>query len=326
MGDDQKIDRREFLRRTLPVGGIAVASVGLGFWLHNREEYGRAENLVAQVRDFSVRQSQTSPRMVIAHGETPAQITKAAIDGLGGIEKFISKGDVVVLKPNIGWDRMAQQAANTNPEVVKTVVELCFSAGAKKVIVTDVSCNEARRCFMRSGIAEAAESLGAEVELPEDRKFREFNLGGEVLGTRLVYTTFVEADKVINIPIAKHHNLTGATLAMKNWYGILGGRRNQLHQHIHESIADLGTFLRPTLTILDAYRVLMRNGPQGGNLSDVVERKTIVAGVDQVAIDAYAGETFFSLTPERLRYLKIAHERKIGNMNYRELRIKEITA
>jgi len=219
---------------------------------------------------------------------------------------------------------MPQQAANTNPEVVKTVVELCYNAGARKVIVTDVSCNEARRCFLRSGIAEAAESIGAEVELPEERKFRELNLGGEVLGTRLVYTTFVEADKVINIPIAKHHNLTGATLAMKNWYGILGGRRNQLHQHIHESIADLGTFLRPTLTILDAYRVLMRNGPQGGNLSDVVERKTIIASVDQVAIDAYAGETFFSLTPERLQYLKIAHERKIGNMNYRELRIKEI--
>jgi uncharacterized protein (DUF362 family) len=324
MSEDSLINRRDFLKRTARVGGIAVASAGLGFWLHDRGTYGRAESPVAQIRDFSVTQDVAFPQLVIARGELPPQITKAAIDGLGGIEKFISRGDIVVVKPNVGWDRIPQQAANTNPEVVKTIIELCYNAGAKKVVVTDVSCNEARRCFMRSGIAEAAESVGAYVELPEDRKFRELNLGGEVLSTRQVYTTFIEADKVINVPIAKHHNLTGATLAMKNWYGILGGRRNQLHQHIHESIADLGTFFRPTLTILDAFRVLMRNGPQGGNVSDVAEMKTIVASIDQVAIDAYAGETFFGLTPERLRYLRIAHERKIGNMNYRELRIKEV--
>jgi uncharacterized protein (DUF362 family) len=319
------MERREFLKKTLPAVGFSVAAGGLGFLLHNRDTRKETVVQAAKVMNFSVQYDKSFPSMVIVRGDSPQNITKAAVDALGGINKFIVKDDIVVIKPNIGWDRVPEQAANTNPEVVSTVVELCLRAGAKKVIVTDTSCNEYRRCFTRSGILDAVEKAGGIIEIPEEMKFKDTNLGGDVLGVRPVYSVYFEATKVINLPIAKHHSLTGATLGMKNWYGILGGRRNQLHQHINESIADLGNYMRPTMVIMDATRVLQRNGPQGGNLSDVFEAKTVIAGIDQVAIDAYAGETFFNLTPQQLLYLEISHSKNIGNKNYRELSPKEIS-
>jgi uncharacterized protein (DUF362 family) len=318
------MQRRDFLKKTLPAVGLSVAAGGLGFLFHNKNTHKESPIQVPKIMNFSVKYDKDFPSLVIAKGDSPQSITKAAVDALGGINKFISKDDIVLIKPNIGWDRVPEQAANTNPEVVSAVVELCLKCGAKKVIVTDTSCNEYRRCFTRSGILEAVEKVGGIVEIPEEMKFKDTNLGGDVLGVRPVYSAYFEATKVINLPIAKHHSLTGATLGMKNWYGILSGRRNQLHQHINESIADLGNFMRPTLVIMDATRVLQRNGPQGGNLSDVFEAKTVIAGIDQVALDAYAGETYFNLTPQQLRYLEIAHSKNIGNKNFRELNPKEI--
>ena len=190
-----------------------------------------------------------------------------------GSSRFVSRQDVVVIKPNIAWDRTPEQAANTNPEVVAEVVRQCWQAGAKRVIVTDVSCNEPRRCFQRSGIQAAARAEGAEVILPDPELFREVDMGGVVLKSWPVFTPFLEADKIINLPIAKHHVLTGATLGMKNWYGILGGERNRLHQQIHQSLVDLANFMLPTLTLMDCYRILLRNGPTGGNLEDVAIEK-----------------------------------------------------
>jgi uncharacterized protein (DUF362 family) len=319
------MERREFLKKTIPAVGLTVAAGGLGFLFHNRDTHREAPVESPKTLNFSLQYDKNYPSMVIVKGESPMNTTKAAVDALGGINKFITKDDIVVIKPNIGWDRVPEQAANTNPEVVSAVVSLCLQAGAKKVVVTDTSCNEYRRCFTRSGILDAVEKAGGIIEIPEEIKFKDTNLGGDVLGVRPVYSAYFEATKVINLPIAKHHSLTGATLGMKNWYGILSGRRNQLHQHINESIADLGSFMRPTLVIMDATRVLQRNGPQGGNLSDVFDAKTIIAGIDQVAIDAYTGETYFNLSTQQLRYLEIAHSKNIGNKNYRELSPKEIT-
>ncbi len=202
------------------------------------------------------------------------------------MRRFIARGDIVVVKPNIGWDRTPIHAANTNPLVVAEIVRLVLDAGAKKVVVTDASCNEPGRCFTRSGIWKAAYDAGADVILPAAHRFRGMRLKGEVLDDWPVYTPLVEADKVINAPIAKHHNLAKYTAAMKNWYGSLGGRRNRLHQNIDVSIADLATFMRPTLTVVDGTRVLLRNGPQGGNVADAKEMRTVIATVDQVAADA----------------------------------------
>jgi uncharacterized protein (DUF362 family) len=318
------MDRREFITKTLPASAIGLTSVGIGFFFHNREVKKVAKIEEAKIINVSVPEDASLPKMVIAHGNNPELLVESAINQLGGIKRFVTVNDVVLIKPNIGWDRVPEQAANTNPEVVKSVVKLCLSAGAKKVIVTDLSCNDYMRCFSRSGIKDAVESVGGDVEMPSDMKFKDINMGGDVLGVRKVYSLYLEATKIINIPIAKHHSLTGATLGMKNWYGMLGGRRNQLHQHINESIADLANFIRPTLVIMDATRVLIKNGPQGGNLSDVMQADTIIAGTDQVAIDSYAGERFFNLGSQQLRFIEIAHGKGIGNKNYAELSPKEI--
>lgn len=257
-----------------------------------------------------------APLMAIAKSSRePAELVRRAVNALGGMRRFISRGDIVAIKPNIGWDRLPVHAANTNPAVVAEVVRLAFDAGAKQVIVTDASCNEPNRCFQRSGIWRATYALGATVIIPSAHRFRELRMRGDVLDQWPVYTPLVNADKVINIPVAKHHNLSKFTGAMKNWYGLLGGRRNRLHQNIDVSIADLATFMRPTLTILDATRVLLRNGPQGGNIDDARDLHQVIASLDQVAVDAY-GATLIGEKPEKVRYLKLASERGIGSMDW----------
>lgn len=201
--------------------------------------------------------------LVVAHGTPPAKITRAAIDALGGIKRFIARGDIVVVKPNIGWDRTPEYAANTNPEVVATVVRLCFEAGASKVKVFDNTVNDARRTYKQSGIADAAKASGAIVSFMDDRKYKEMRINGLILKSWPLYTEVFEADKVINIPIAKTHGIAGLTLGMKNWMGIMGGWRGRIHQRIDESLVDLAMIVKPTLTILDAVRILTDNGPSG---------------------------------------------------------------
>jgi uncharacterized protein (DUF362 family) len=260
--------------------------------------------------------------MVVVQCDDPARMVRRAIQELGGIRRFISRGDVVVIKPNAAWDRTVEQAANTNPLVVAEAVRLCLEAGARRAIVTDVSINDARSCFARSGIAAAARAAGAQVVLPEARLFREVDLRGEVLTSWPVLGPFLSADKMINIPIAKHHSLTGASLGMKNWYGILGGPRQRLHQQIHESLVDLADFMRPTLTLIDAFRVLVRNGPGGGNPADVALKKTLIAGTDPVALDAYAAKAYWDLDWHTLRYLKLASERHLGTLSFENARTR----
>lgn len=314
--------RRQALAKLLRLAGLSAAVVGAGLWFRGRSRRPEERFTTYVKRDFEIAGDPNLPEMVITQGDEPRRLVRDAIEELGGIRRFISRGDVVVIKPNIGWDRTPEQAANTNPHVVAEVVRLCQEAGAAKVILTDVSCNEPRRCFERSGIAGAARSEGAQVILPEERKFREVDLRGDVLRLWPVFEPFLAADKMINIPIAKHHSLTGATLGMKNWYGILGGQRQRLHQHIHESLVDLADFMRPTLTIIDAYRVLMRNGPTGGNLDDVVFKKTLIAGTDPVALDAYAAKVYWDLDSQTLRYLRLATDRGLGTMDFQKVRTR----
>lgn len=275
-----------------------------------------------QVRDYRAIASHKSdelPSLAIASSsQSPEELTRRALAALGGMGRFISRGDFVAVKPNIGWDRMPAHAANSNPLVVAEVVRLCLQAGAAQVVVTDASCNDATRSFQRSGIWRASHQAGARVVLPAAHRFRTMRLRGELLDEWPVYTPLIEADKVINVPVAKHHNLSFYTGAMKNWYGILGGRRNRLHQNIHRSIADLATFMRPTLTVLDATRVLLRNGPQGGNLSDAVALHRVIAGLDEVAIDTL-GAQLIGVDPTRVAYLLMGQERGLGSMRPRSL-------
>ncbi|MFO0586515.1 MAG: DUF362 domain-containing protein [Polyangiaceae bacterium] len=319
--------RRDFVKRIAAAGAAlaGAALVGVSRW-----DRGAASNGGPRTdrtsRDYRI--AEPSPEiaadLVIAKDDAdPASLVRKSIEAMGGMRRFVARGDVVVVKPNIGWDRTPLQAANTNPLVVAEVVRLAFDAGAKRVVVTDASCNEPHRCFTRSGIWKAAYDVGADVILPEAHHFRAMRLRGELLDEWPVLATLVEADKLINVPIAKHHNLARYTGAMKNWYGSLGGRRNRLHQKIDLSIADLATFLQPTLTVIDATRVLVRNGPQGGDVADAKETRTVIASIDQVAADARAC-TLIGETPERIGYLALAEARGVGTTKWERLRSKEV--
>ncbi len=319
--------RREMIQR-LGAAGLVLGGAALGAglrWDRGGFDVHRAAG-DRQVRDFRLKGASAAPlpELVVAKGDPdPAVLTRRAIDALGGMARYVSRGDVVVVKPNIGWDRLPIHAANTNPTVVATVVQMAFEAGAKQVVVTDASCNDPSRCFQRSGIWRATHNLGATVVLPAEHRFRTMRLNGDVLDEWPVYTPLVNADKLINVPVAKHHNLAKYTGAMKNWYGALGGRRNRLHQNIDVSVADLATFLRPTLVVVDATRVLVRNGPQGGNVDDTRELNTVIATADQVAADAY-GVGLIGQKREAVAYLKMGHERGLGTMEWETLRVKEV--
>jgi uncharacterized protein (DUF362 family) len=264
------------------------------------------------------------PDLSMIQGDSPAKITKEAIAAVGGIQRFVAKGDVVIVKPNIGWDRSPEQAACTNPEVIKALVELCVEADAKQVIVMDNTINPAQRTYARSGIATAAKEAGAKVPYVNPHHLKKMSLNGDWFKEWEVYTDFVEADKIINVPIAKTHSLSRLTMGMKNWLGAIGGARNQLHQGLDYAMIDLARFFKPALTVLDAYRILVRNGPQGGRLSDAQLHKTVVAGVDYVAVDAL-GATFFGIKPEELPYLKLASEKGMGRIDLEKLKIEKRT-
>jgi uncharacterized protein (DUF362 family) len=264
------------------------------------------------------------PDLVISQGTSPAHITEAAIQALGGMPRFVSRGDVVLVKPNIGWDRTPELAANTNPEVVATLVRLCLDAGAKKVKVFDHPCEDPRRCYVNSGIMEAAKEAGAIVSYMDERRFRKMEIKGEVLKSWEIYQEAVEVDKVINVPILKHHSLARLTMGMKNLMGLIGGDRSRIHWHLDQAIVDLTAFFKPTLVVLDAVRILTANGPQGGSLKYVKRLNTVAAGGNSVAIDAM-GATLFGVDPEEMEFLHIAAQRGLGRMDLRKLRIKEVT-
>jgi len=294
------MDRRDFLKDLALGGALLRLSPGL------------------------LAQTKSQPDMAIVTGESPAAITREAMAAMGGIGRFIAKGDTVMIKPNIGWDRTPELGAGTNPEVVKTLVELCFEAGAKDVTVMDNTTNQAQRCYARSGIAEAAKAAGAKVPFVNPHKLKKMPLRGEWLKDWDVYTDFVEVDKLINVPVAKHHSLSRLSIGMKNWLGALGGPRNQLHQELDRALVDLAAFFKPTVTVLDAYRVLLRNGPQGGRASDVKLQKMSVVSTDPVAADAL-GAGFFDMKPEEMAYIPLANARGLGQINLEKLRVEKRT-
>lgn len=258
--------------------------------------------------------------------KNPARITEAAVDALGGMKQFVSRGDVVVIKPNIGWDRAPEYAANTNPEVVGQLIRMAFDAGAQKVKVFDRTVNDPRRCYKHSGIKQKAKSLGAEVSYIDDRKFSDTAIPqGQAIQEWPLYKELLEADKIINVPIAKHHSLAKLTMALKNWMGVMGGRRGRIHHDIGTKLADLSTVIKPTLTVLDAIRILTQGGPQGGNLNYVQRKNKVIASTDQVAVDTF-GASLFNIDPMDLTYIKNARSRGLGVTRIKEMNLKRVWA
>ncbi len=314
--------RREFLKQTGKAAALAAVTTGVGLSFHNRTPTQYRTPLV-KASHFDLPPDPALPKIALTKNDDPLVSFRKSLDAVGGIKRFISPGERVTVKPNVGWDRTAEQAANTNPVLVGEMVRQCLEAGASEVIVTDVTCNDPRRCFLRSGIREAVERAGGRVILPVDDDYLEVDLKGEVLTEWPVLKHFVETDRLINMPIVKQHSLSRCTLGMKNLYGIIGGRRHKLHQHIDQSIVDLASFCRPTLTVVDATRVLLRNGPQGGSLDDVAREDTVICATDPVAADSRAAG-FLGFTGDQISHIVLAEQNGLGLIDYQAAGYKEI--
>ncbi|GFO66623.1 hypothetical protein GMLC_02020 [Geomonas limicola] len=261
------------------------------------------------------------PVVVVASGKDHAQITRNAIAALGGMQRFVKSGDVVVVKPNMGWDRSPEQAANTNPVVVRTVVEEALKAGARKVKVFDRTCNDDRRCYVNSGMVAALKGMkNVELKYIENERFKKVDLKGKVLDEWELYDEALNADVFINVPVAKHHQLTKVTLGLKNVMGVMGGKRGAIHKKIDEALTDVNRVLKSHLVLVDATRVLVAHGPQGGSLEDVKYLHKVIASTDIVAADAYA-TTLFGHRPDEIAVTVAAHRRGLGEMDLKKIRI-----
>ncbi|OGW24142.1 MAG: hypothetical protein A2X59_01315 [Nitrospirae bacterium GWC2_42_7] len=316
------LSRRQFLMKTAVTCGLAATAGTWGYVFYSKEPVSRSDRKIFTFKDFRTKAVSVYPDLSVVRGKDVEKMVRAAIDRLGGMGRFVSSGDRVLLKPNAAWDRQPEQAANTNPEVVAAVVKLCLEAKASEVWVTDVSVNDPYRCFARSGIEAAVKKAGGRLKLASENDFLPTDLKGESLKIWPVSSFYHQADKLINLPVVKHHSLSKCTAAMKNLYGSLGGQRNLLHQDINTSIAELAFAIRPTLTVMDATRVLKRNGPTGGNISDVAIENTVVAGVDVVAVETY-GLRFLDLKADDVPYVGMAEKKGVGVSDLKSLNIAE---
>lgn len=292
------MDRREFLKQ------VAKWSTGV---LLTSPLFCITPELLAAERPF--------PRVAIGTGNEIATLVKRVLAPLGGMKAFVKPGNRVVVKPNIGWDRRPEQGADTHPEVVKAVVALALAAGAKEVLVFDNTCNEERRCYHQSGIKPALEGMkNVRCDYIDKRKFVPVDISkGKSIHKWLFYRDALEADCYINVPVAKHHSLARLTIGLKNIMGVIGGNRGGIHRNIGQNLADLNTVIRPAVTIVDATRILLRNGPQGGNLRDVKVLNTILASPDIVAVDAVA-TTLFGLKPADIPATRASAAMGLGEM------------
>jgi uncharacterized protein (DUF362 family) len=263
--------------------------------------------------------------LAVARGIDPKAITRAALAGIGGIERFVGVGSDVIVKPNICVDyRTYEYGATTNPEVVATLVELCLGAGAKRVRVMDTPFGgSSESAYARSGISEAVQSSGGQMEVMNRAKFRETNIPqGRDISSWPVYHEVLMADVLINVPVAKHHSLARLSLGGKNLLGVVL-KPDRMHFNLGQRTADLISLVRPTLTVVDAVRTLMARGPTGGNLNDVRLANTVIASHDIVAADAYAA-TLFDLRGEDIAYTRAAAAMGLGTLDLTAIEIEDI--
>ncbi|MEZ4649421.1 MAG: DUF362 domain-containing protein [Candidatus Eisenbacteria bacterium] len=332
----QKVDRRSFLKQAgvaaLLASGAAWTSLappGAPLSLRDPDgERGKPEKtrLVLPKGGYAVEPSSVLSQLGVARGENVDLMLRAAIGAIGGIGRFIQKGDVVLIKPNVAFERSASLGATTNPDVLKALIRLVLEAHPKEVRVADNPIESPEACFFRSGIRQAAIDAGARVILPTAADFENLHTPGAtwIEDWPFFWTPFRGATKVIGVAPVKDHNLCAASMTTKNWYGLLGGRRNQFHQDIHGIISDLALMLRPTFVLLDGTRVLYRNGPTGGTLGDVRQGRTIVASTDTLAADAFGWDMLLERKgQDRPDYFAQATARGLGNPNWSEQNVKE---
>ena len=311
-----RLTRRQFLKLS-GATAAGVALLGAGCAAQPAQNAGRRQPSVP---------TGDQAYLAIARGGDPAAITKTAIAALGGIERFVRSGDDVIVKPNICVDyHPPEYAATTNPTVVATLVALCLGAGARRVRVMDTPLggSTAESAYAVSGIEEAVRAAGGEMEVMSPVKFARTAIPeGRDITEWEVYRDMLEADVLIDVPIAKHHSLARLSLGIKNLLGVIT-EPNQMHRNLGQRAADLASLVRPTLTVVDAVRILVDHGPTGGSLNDVQQTDTIIASHDIVAADAYAA-TLFDLTGADIAYVKAAAEMGLGTMDLDSVRVEEI--
>lgn len=263
--------------------------------------------------------------LVAVRGGEPESMFDRGIAVLGGIQNYVKKGQTVVVKPNIAWDRPPEMGANTHPGLVARIVSHCLEAGARRVYVFDHTCDEWRAAYQNSGIEKAARDAGAEV-VPgnAERNYHPIAIPkGRSLKEAKEHELLLESDIFINVPILKHHGGASITVAMKNLMGNVWDRRFYHRNNLHQCITDYTTYRVPDLNIVDGYRVMMRNGPRGVSTEDVVKMKSLVISEDIVAADA-ASSLLFGIKPEEVGHIRLGQEMGVGTMNLENLHINRL--
>lgn len=298
--------RRHFLRKGLGAG------VGIGFspLIYHSLNAGNLFN----------------PYDLIAvKGGEPDQMLDKAMEALGGMNQYVKKGQTVVVKPNVGWDASPERGANTNPKLIKRIIEHCFNVGAKDVYVFDNTCDNWNKCYTNSGIEKVVKDAGGKMVAGNSEGYYQeidFNKG-KVIKSAKVHELILESDVFINVPVLKHHSSARVTISMKNLMGIVWDRRFWHRNDLHQCIAEFPLYRMPDLNIVDAYNVMKRNGPRGVSTADLIPMKSLIVSPDIVAADAAAAMIFGS-KPEEIPYIRIAHEMNVGTMDLDKLSIKRI--
>ena len=321
INNDNNIRRREFLKRVMKAG-LTLASFGLASYImYDKSGPGskRKTNDNVKLPDYSVKPVE-GKNICIVKGNDRAKSLEKAINLLGGIDRFVKPGETVAIKPNVAFASSPDLGATSHPAIVEAVIRLCIKAGAVKVLVLDNPINAPSSCFYLSGIDRAVNSAGGEIILPEPGLFRNTTLanGRLINDWPILYEPLKEADKLIGLAPVKSHHRSGASMTMKNWYGLLGGRRNIFHQDIHNIISELAQLVKPTLVILDGVDVMMSNGPTGGSVSDLKRMNTLIVSLDQVAADAY-GASLLGKKISDLPFIGKAEASGAGTSDFKSL-------
>ncbi len=308
------MDRRGFIKKSFLAGlASGVATIGI---VNINKSLG-----------FSRSPAPLPWDLVAVRGGEPDAMFDQAMASLGGMQQFVKKGNSVVVKPNIGWDSDPSRAGNTNPLLVKRIIKHCFDVGAKDVYVFDHTCDNWTKCYSVSGIEKAAKEAGAKIVGGNTENYYQ---AVDITGTRIlknvkIHELILSSDVFINVPVLKNHTSAKLTICLKNLMGIVWDREFWHRNNLHQCIGEFPLWKKPTLNVVDAYKVMLRNGPRGVSSADVTELKSLIVSPDIVAADAAAAK-FVGKEPGEINYLRIAGELKIGNINLDQIRINRIKA
>ncbi len=315
------VSRREFIQRSVKAGTAVAFAGAASYFLYDSTGPGfdQKENII-EFPKYNVPDVE-GKYISIVKGKDRSQSLKTAISLIGGIRRFVMPGDRVIIKPNIAFATSPDLGATSHPDIISSLIQLCYEAGAGDVAVMDNPINDPAGCYMLSGIKEAAENSKARLLYPDEDLFQNATLkdGQLIRNWPLLYKPLKDATRIIGVSPIKNHHRSGASMSMKNWYGLLGGRRNIFHQDINTIIAELAMMIKPTLVILDGFNVMMTNGPTGGSLSDLKQKNTIIASTDQVAADSY-GATLLGMGSGDLPYIGKAEKAGAGTADYKTLK------